>query len=184
MFHLPVPGTHFLYSALPAIFLGRRCGISDGKIAEALAAQKPLAMRGTVESKRGTSYIVDCYNANPSSMKIAVSSLVALTVPKRRVAIVGDMKELGRYSKKLHCELGALLAKNRIDRVIAVGEYAESVAEGATGAGMPSRRIRTVPTALETVGVARNMVKKGDVVLIKGSRGVHLETVFETIDEQ
>lgn len=180
-FHLPVPGRHFLYSALPAIFLGRRCGIPEEKIASALAAQKPLALRGTVENKRGASFVVDCYNANPSSIKSALASLVEMVGPKQRVAIVGDMRELGRYSKKLHRELGALLAESKVDRVIAVGEFAHDVADGAKKAGMPSRRIVTALSAEEAVALARKMVVKSDVVLIKGSRGVHLETVFEKL---
>jgi UDP-N-acetylmuramoyl-tripeptide--D-alanyl-D-alanine ligase len=179
-FHCPAPGRHFLYSALPAIFLGRRCGIPDEKIAEALAAQKPLALRGTSRKKRGASFIVDCYNANPSSMKIAVATLVETAAPKQRVAIVGDMRELGKYSKKLHEELGALLAKSKVDRVIAVGDFA-GVADGAIEAGMSSRRIRHDLHAEDAAAIAGKMVKKGDVVLIKGSRGVHLETVFEKV---
>jgi UDP-N-acetylmuramoyl-tripeptide--D-alanyl-D-alanine ligase len=182
VFQMPLPGLHFLYSALPAIFLGRRCGIPDRRIVCALAAQKPLALRGTIEKKRGASFIVDCYNANPSSMKSAVASLVTLAEPKRRVAIVGDMRELGRYSEKLHSELGALLAKSKVDRIIAVGEYAGSVARGATKAGMPASRIRTAVASDDAVAMARKTVTKGDIVLLKGSRGVHLETVFETFE--
>jgi UDP-N-acetylmuramoyl-tripeptide--D-alanyl-D-alanine ligase len=178
-FHCSAPGRHFLYSALPAIFLGRRCGIPDEKIAQALAAQKPLALRGYIEKKKGASFIVDCYNANPSSMNIALETLVETAAPEQRVAIVGDMRELGKYSKKLHRELGAMLAKSKVNRVIAVGDFAGDVADGAVEAGMPARRICTVCTAEDAVVVARKMVKQGDVVLIKGSRGVHLETVFE-----
>lgn len=178
-FRIPVPGRHFLYSALPAIFLGRRCGLPDEKIAEALAAQRPLALRGNVEKKRGVSFIVDCYNANPSSMKTAIETLVDMAPPKRRVAIVGDMRELGKYSKKLHIELGALLAGNKVDRIIAVGEFSGDVADGALQAGVPERRIRTTGNAGDAAVIAGKMVKEKDVVLIKGSRGVHLETVFE-----
>ena len=178
-FHLPVPGRHFLYSALPAIFLGRRCGIPDGKIARALAAVKPPALRGTVEKKRGASFIVDCYNANPSSMKCAIATLVEIARPEQRVAIVGDMRELGKYSKKLHSELGAVLAKSKVDRIIAVGEYAGEVAGGAIKGGMPSSRIWKAGNAEDAAAVARKVVAKHDVVLIKGSRGVRLETVLE-----
>jgi UDP-N-acetylmuramoyl-tripeptide--D-alanyl-D-alanine ligase len=178
-FHLPVPGRHFLYSALPAIFLGRRCGIPDERIASALAAQKPLALRGGIERKLSAAFIVDCYNANPSSMKSAIATLVEIAPPKHRVAIVGDMRELGRYSKKLHIELGVLLAESKVDRVIAVGEFAREVAAGAKKGGMPSRRIVTAMNAVDAVVLAKKKVSKSDVVLIKGSRGIHLETVFE-----
>jgi UDP-N-acetylmuramoyl-tripeptide--D-alanyl-D-alanine ligase len=179
VFRLSVPARHFLYSALPAVFLGRRCGIPDTEISRALAEQKPLSLRGTIEKKKGVSFIVDCYNANPSSMRSAVESLSEMADEPHRVAIVGDMLELGSYSKRLHRALGKTLADRAIRDVIAVGEYANDVAAGAIDAGMPKKKISIVPNAEAAVAVARAKAKKDDFVLVKGSRGIHLETVFE-----
>jgi UDP-N-acetylmuramoyl-tripeptide--D-alanyl-D-alanine ligase len=178
-FHLPVPGRHFLYSALPAIYLGRRCGVPDRKIGRALAAQKPCGLRGAIAKKKNVTFIVDCYNANPSSMKTAVATLVEMANPDRRVAIVGDMLELGKYSKKLHADLGRLLADSGVRKVIAIGQFARDVADGAVKAGMKSDRLFTAAKSEEAVPVAKEVVEPGEVVLLKGSRGVHLETVFE-----
>ncbi|MCU0609338.1 MAG: UDP-N-acetylmuramoyl-tripeptide--D-alanyl-D-alanine ligase [Chitinispirillaceae bacterium] len=178
-FHLPMAGRHFIYSALPAIFLGRRCGIADQQIAEAVAAQKPPAMRGAIESRKNARFIVDCYNANPSSMKSAVALLCEKTGRQHRVAIVGDMLELGKFSKRLHRDLGRLLAESGVRVVVAVGAFAGDVADGAVAAGMSPEKITAVATAEDAIAPAKSLIREGDVVLVKGSRGVHLETVFE-----
>ena len=179
-FHLPVPGRFYMYSALPAIFLGRRCGVPDSLIAVALAAQKPLSLRGAVEKNGEIRFIVDCYNANPSSMKSAIEGLCGMAPKGKRMAVVGDMLELGRYSVRLHHELGALLAESGVKKVVAVGAYAAAVLDGAVKAGMPARRLVASPTAEAAIPVVRKLAAPGDVVLLKGSRGVHLETVFES----
>jgi len=178
-FRLQVAGRHFIYSALPAVFLGRRCGIPDAKIAKALAAQRPFNMRGTVEKRKGVTFILDCYNANPSSMKNAVAMLADIADPGRRVAVVGDMLELGKYAKRLHHELGGMLVDGGVHKVIAAGQFAEDVADGAKKAGMDRKKIFTAAGPEEAAAMAKSIVEPGDVVLLKGSRGVHLETVLE-----
>jgi UDP-N-acetylmuramoyl-tripeptide--D-alanyl-D-alanine ligase len=178
-FRLEVPGRHFLYSALPAVFLGRRCGIPDDRIAQALAAQRPVALRGTVVDKHGIRFIVDCYNANPSSMKSAIGALLDLAGKRKKVAVVGDMLELGSHAKRLHRELGRSLAENGIKKVVAVGDWAGAVADGALAAGMKPERIRTAQKAEAAAGIVKRFVAPGEMVLLKGSRGMHLETVLE-----
>lgn len=180
-FGIAMPGRHFIYCALPAIFLGRRCGISDEAIAEALSDLKPVGMRGAVETKNGVKFIVDCYNANPSSMKSAIMYLSDITKSSKKCAIVGDMLELGKYSKRLHIELGRNLAKAGVKKILAVGEFGSFVAEGAVKEGVSSRSVFTSSTAENAVEVAKKMVSKGDTVLLKGSRGVHVETIFEKL---
>jgi len=178
-FRLAMPGRHFIYSALPAIFIGRRCGIPDDRIAKALLEQKPVTMRGAVEMKKGTRFILDCYNANPSSMKSAITYLSDITPEVNRVAIVGDMKELGKYASKLHQELGKNLVDAKVNKILAVGEFAEEIKKGAVTAGMSAGSIMIADCAGNAVEKAREIVVKGDTVLLKGSRGVQLETVFE-----
>ena len=167
-FHIPVPGRHFMYSALPAIYLGRLCGVPDRKIAQALAAQKPCSMRGTIEKKRGVTFIVDCYNANPSSMENAVATLVEMAKPDRRVAIIGDMLELGKYAKQLHADLGKLLAESGVRRLLAIGRFAQIVADGALNAGMDRKRIFTAAEAEDAAFMTKNLVESGDVVPAEG----------------
>jgi UDP-N-acetylmuramoyl-tripeptide--D-alanyl-D-alanine ligase len=178
-FKLAMPGRHFIYSALPAIYIGRRCGLPDDVIAEALKLQKPVSMRGAVEMKKGVRFILDCYNANPSSMKSGITYLSDITKASKKIAIVGDMLELGSYSKRLHQQLGKDLAAASVKKILAVGEFAEYIAKGAIQNGFPAKSVITVDNAEKAVVNARALAKEGDTVLLKGSRGVHLETIFE-----
>jgi UDP-N-acetylmuramoyl-tripeptide--D-alanyl-D-alanine ligase len=178
-FRLSVPGRYFLYSALPAVFLGRRCGIPDERIERVLSAARPADMRGTLKRKKGVRFIVDCYNANPSSMKSAINSLVEQAPRSKRIAVVGDMLELGRYATQLHRELGRTLAIKGMHTIVAVGDHAKTVANGALEQGMAAKQIMTAPKAADAVPIVRNKVAPGNVVLLKGSRSMHLETVFE-----
>lgn len=178
-FRLSMPGRHFIYSALPAICIGRRCGIPDKIIAEALASQKPVSMRGTVEIKNGVSFIVDCYNANPSSMKSAIAYLVDMAQSSKRVAIVGDMLELGSYSKRLHQELGKDLVNAGVKKIIAVGAFAAEVTNAAVKEGLSGKCVFVAENSEMAVNIAKAQIDEGDMVLLKGSRGIHLETVFE-----
>jgi len=178
-YSLQMPGRHFVYAALPAIFLGRRCGIPEKLIISALADQRPVSMRGGIEKKKGVSFIVDCYNANPSSMSSGLAYLADVSRPGSRVAIVGDMLELGKYSVKLHRELGKQIVKTGVKKLIAVGQFCHEVGRAAEKEGLPSGKIFTVENAGAAVDIARRVLCKGDTVLLKGSRGIHLETIFE-----
>jgi len=176
---LTMPGRHFIYSALPALFLGRYFGIDESAIIKSLAAMQPVAMRGTIEQKSGATFIVDCYNANPSSMKSALRLLQDVAGKSPSIAIVGDMLELGTYARRLHRALGQQLAHAGVARVIAVGEYASLIADGAVTAGMRANAITVASNSAEALTYAKKIVKPGSIVLLKGSRGVHLETVYE-----
>jgi UDP-N-acetylmuramoyl-tripeptide--D-alanyl-D-alanine ligase len=175
---LPVPARHFIYCALPAIYLGVKFGIPLESIRDAISAVQPGPMRGTVEQRRGATFVVDCYNANPSSMKSAIVYLGDVAGNRRRVAIVGDMLELGRYSKRLHMQLGRELAHAGVAKILAVGQFASTVAEGARTGDLAFDSIYTADSSESAVSIARQVINEGDVVLLKGSRGVHLETVY------
>ncbi|HMD68851.1 MAG TPA: UDP-N-acetylmuramoyl-tripeptide--D-alanyl-D-alanine ligase, partial [Chitinivibrionales bacterium] len=178
-FELPMPGMHFVYSALAAVAVARRFDIDKGRINAAFSALKPGPLRGTIEKKAGATFVVDCYNANPSSMKSGIELLCAVAGESPTVAIVGDMLELGKFSARLHVELGRQLAAAHVKRILAVGEYASAIAKGAIEGGMARKNILTAPDSSSAAPMARALVKSGDVVLLKGSRGVHLETVYE-----
>jgi UDP-N-acetylmuramoyl-tripeptide--D-alanyl-D-alanine ligase len=178
-YELSMPGRHFIYSALLAIYLGKYFGIDESRINRALKAMQPVPLRGTIEQKSGVKFIVDCYNANPSSMQSAIMLLNDVGEKNSKVAIVGDMLELGKYSRRLHAALGTQLAKAGVSRVLAVGEFAEVVAASAIKAGMKSTNVCTAKNNVEALTIARRFIRHGDIALLKGSRGVHLETVFE-----
>ncbi|MCL2182741.1 MAG: UDP-N-acetylmuramoyl-tripeptide--D-alanyl-D-alanine ligase [Chitinispirillia bacterium] len=177
---LSMPGRHFIYCALPAIYIAKRCGIDDNVIKKAIASLKPVSLRGKLEPKKGVKFIVDCYNANPSSMSNAIKYLVDVTPAKtKRAAIVGDMYELEQYTKKCHLKLGEELVKADIQKIIAVGKFADIVRDGAVKAGISPRKVFTAGNAAEALDLCRTVLKKGETVLLKGSRGVGLEKVFE-----
>ena len=180
-YRLSMIGRHFVYAALPAIFMAIQLGLSEAVIADALYAMKPDPMRGRVVKKAGKAFIVDCYNANPSSMQAGISLLQDVAGKRRKCAIVGDMLELGKYSKQLHRELGKQIVDAGVGKLIAVGEFARFVADGAMKQGMKPSKIYCAADANHAVHFARDIFKRGDVVLLKGSRGVKLENVFNKI---
>jgi UDP-N-acetylmuramoyl-tripeptide--D-alanyl-D-alanine ligase len=174
---LNMAGRHFVNNALPAIYLGRWFGISDTQIVKALAELKPDSMRGGILRKKGVSFIVDCYNANPSSMQSAIMLLKDTPASGRRVAITGDMLELGKFSNILHRQLGRRLGAAKIDELITVGEYSRLVAENAVASGMKKIHVHCASDAEEGLKLVRKVLKKGDTVLLKASRSVKLETI-------
>lgn len=183
LFRLRMPGRHFIYSALPAVFLGRRCGIPDEVISRALAEVQPVDMRGTIERRESVDFIVDCYNANPSSMKSALLYLNDCRPEGRKIAVVGEMLELGKFSGRLHAELGRTIARSGVDRLIAVGPSSEKIIRGALEGGMKASSMKQAASAVEALPLVRKTVREGDTVLVKGSRGIHLETIVERFSE-
>jgi len=179
-YFLTMPGRHFIYCALPAIYIAKRCGISGDIIQNAIASLKPVSLRGKLELKKGIRFIVDCYNANPSSMSNAIKYLVDVTPESgNRVAVTGDMGELEGYSRKLHLKLGEELVKADVQKIIAVGQFSKYVEEGAVKAGLSKGKIFTAVDSEEALNLCRSVLKKGETVLLKGSRFVGLERVFE-----
>ncbi len=181
---LPMLGRHFVYGALPAIFLARQLSIPEKVIADALRNFKVDPMRGRIITQRGYTFIVDCYNANPSSMKAGINLLSEVSKKDKRCAIVGDMMELGKYSKRLHAQIGRQLVNAHVKKIIAVGNFAESIAEGAVKQGMKPKYIQCVEDAKAATACAKKSLKKGDTVLLKASRAVKLEHVVENFTEQ
>ena len=179
-YFLTMPGRHFIYCALPAIHIAKRCGIPYNVIKKTIASLKPVSLRGKLERKKGVKWIVDCYNANPSSMSSAITYLEDVTPDKAcRAAVIGDMYELERYTRNCHIKLGEELVKANVQKVIAVGKFARYVKEGAVKAGLPNGKIFTADDSEEALSLCRSVLKKGETVLLKGSRGVGLEKVFE-----
>jgi UDP-N-acetylmuramoyl-tripeptide--D-alanyl-D-alanine ligase len=181
-FAVPVWGRHHLGAALAAVGVGRLLGINLKEMAEALAAFDPLPMRCEVIEVRGATIINDAYNASPTSMLAALELLRDFDAPGRRVVVSGDMAELGDESAREHFRLGdAIVSRCGADLVIACGEFARDVIEGARAAGMsPARSIpcRTTSEALPFLGQA---ILPGDVVLVKGSRGMNMQHVVDAL---
>jgi UDP-N-acetylmuramoyl-tripeptide--D-alanyl-D-alanine ligase len=126
--------------------------------------------------------IDDTYNANPASMRAAVSTLARVKGEGRGIAILGDMRELGESAAALHRELGAYCAGTDVERLYASGDFADAVAEGARSAGMAADRIMTGGKE-DILKDILNQVRPHDCILVKGSRGMKMETVVNGLKQ-
>ena len=183
--HLPVSipllGHHNAANALAAIAVARRLRLSYEPILAGLATAKKPDMRLQLSDVNGVTLLNDAYNANPASMKAALETLQTLPTKGRRIAVVGDMKELGESSDQLHEEMGAFAAKSGIDTLVCVGKQAALIAGVARRVGMAQDRVQIFPDAQSAAAAFPAGLDIGDVVLLKASRGMHLEVVAEAI---
>jgi len=179
---LPVPGRHNVYNALAAAAVALRLAVRIDRIAEGLsvASMTPMRME-TFTSASGVIVVNDAYNANPSSMAAAVDTLAEMQVNGKRVAVLGDMAELGSLSELAHFHIGEQVARQPIDLLITVGARALRIADGAKAKGMPPGAVRACLSADEAVEVLDDALSPGDAVLVKASRVMGLETIVEGI---
>ena len=179
---VPVWGRHHLTSALVAIAVGLEFGMTCGEIAEALAGFQPPEKRCEVTQSAGARWIDDSYNASPSAMRAALDVLREMDAPGEHVVVCGDMKELGDSSRQWHRRLGQEVVTHcGADRLIACGDHAQDVVSAAREAGMPAARATFVSDAQATIPIVWAVVRRGDAVLVKGSRVMGMERVLEAI---
>ena len=177
-------GAHNLSNALAAAAVGQCLAMSGALIAQGLARFRPATMRSQVSRWRGIRIINDCYNANPASMKAAIDLLIHLGSGSRTIAVLGDMLELGPQSLALHREAGIYLAGCGVTYLIACGALGLGLAEGAREAGMASDRVREAPDAVAAAAILQTLVRAGDVVLLKASRGVRMERAITLLTQR
>lgn len=181
---LAVPGRHNVYNGLAAAAIGLRVGLGPDDISAGLGRASAGEMRmQTFTSAGGVHVINDAYNANPTSMRAAIETLAGISTAERRIAVLGDMAELGSLAELAHFRIGEELAGLPIDVLVTVGERAARIADGARAEGMPSDRVRPCVTADEASEVLDDLLEPGDVVLVKASRVMGLERVVEGIVE-
>jgi UDP-N-acetylmuramoyl-tripeptide--D-alanyl-D-alanine ligase len=179
---LSVPGRHNVYNALAAAAVGLHLGVPLDRLSDALCAATVSAMRMEVfTSADGVTVINDAYNANPVSMQAAVLTLAEMDSASRRIAVLGDMAELGSLTELAHFRIGESVARLPIDELVSVGPRARHIADGARAEGMPADRIHSCETAEEAAEVLRGTVGHNDAVLVKASRVMGLESVVEEI---
>jgi UDP-N-acetylmuramoyl-tripeptide--D-alanyl-D-alanine ligase len=174
---LPVPGLHMVQNALLAVAAGRVFGLSLEECAAGLVAAPLTKARLQVKEIRGVQFLDDSYNANPDSMKAALRTLVELDADGQRIAVLGEMRELGDESERGHREVGEIAAALKVDHLIAIGNAAASIAEAAKQAGLENSS--TVASTAEAAELLTDLVAPGDLVLIKGSRLARTEQVIE-----
>jgi UDP-N-acetylmuramoyl-tripeptide--D-alanyl-D-alanine ligase len=171
-------GEHNIYNALAAVTVAVAAGADPVGAAEMLSAYQPEEMRQHIQKRGQQTLIVDCYNASPTSMKAAIDMLCDMK-PKdggRRVAVLGDMLELGEDSPKYHAEIGEYAAEKGIDLLVCYGKNAQYIAKRADELGMHAGYSEEKQKILNFL---KFKLKPGDVVLFKGSRGIHLEEIID-----
>jgi UDP-N-acetylmuramoyl-tripeptide--D-alanyl-D-alanine ligase len=183
---LALDGGHNAVNAIAAIEVARHLGVPDDRIAAALGSVEPPAMRFVRRDLGGVVVIDDAYNANPESVKASLGAFAEITrasdhAPPRRVAILGAMLELGERSEDLHVEVGECAGRTDLTHLIVVRTHGGDVlARSAADAGF-SGGILLVEDAAEAGRRAVELVEPGDMVLVKGSRGIGLEVVVEAL---
>jgi len=178
---LKVYGNHNVMNALAAIAVAMHYGISPQKAAEGLAEYEPIAMRGQIKTVNGITWIDDTYNASPDSMKSGAQVMLSLE-GKRHIAVFADVLELGEASEQLHREVGAFLAAlteqgRTTDILVTVGTQAAFIADEAKKQGI--KRAVSFSSNTEATEFLKNTLTVGDVVLVKGSRGMHTEEIVK-----
>jgi UDP-N-acetylmuramoyl-tripeptide--D-alanyl-D-alanine ligase len=177
---LPLPGPHFMWNFAAAAAAAQRLGASPDEIAAVAPGLRAAEHRGRVmRLGEDVTLLDDCYNSNPAAVEAAVLAL-SLAPTGRRIAVLGDMLELGPEAAALHERTGAL-AGPRLDVIVSVGELAAGFLRGAARTGLPGSNLVSVEDAAAAAAVVLELVRPGDAVLVKGSRGVHLERVVEAL---
>jgi UDP-N-acetylmuramoyl-tripeptide--D-alanyl-D-alanine ligase len=164
-------GSHLVMAALAAAAAGQLLGLTDDEISRGLLSYVPIDGRAKVTDTGHIILIDDCYNANPNSVMSAITSLSAL--PNRRVAILGDMLDLGVLSNELHHEIGSFAAQSGIDCLICNGEKAAFIYEGYMSTG--GHFAKYFPVKADLTAAIPKLIKKDDAVLVKASNGMKFD---------
>lgn len=176
-----VIGTQQLYAPAAALATALALGVSiETALASLKQYQPPPGRARMLEGKGGSILIDDSYNASPAAVEEALNSLSLVASAKRRIAVLGDMLELGRYSVSEHERIGTIAAE-KADMVVVVGPRAAGIGAGALTAGMKESHIHALATSAEAAAYLAGIVGAGDVVLVKGSQGVRMERIVEEL---
>jgi UDP-N-acetylmuramoyl-tripeptide--D-alanyl-D-alanine ligase len=174
---LPVPGLHMVQNAILAVAAGRVFNLSLEDCAAGLVAAPLTKARLQIKEIQGVHFLDDSYNANPDSMKAALHTLVELDADGKRIAVLGEMRELGSESEPSHREVGEIAAALKVDHLITIGNVAATIAHAAEHAGL--KKSVAVQSTLEAADLLNQIAAPGDLVLIKGSRAARTEDVIE-----
>jgi UDP-N-acetylmuramoyl-tripeptide--D-alanyl-D-alanine ligase len=181
--HVPAMGEHNIYNALASIAVGLEYDISMENIMKGILLFKPEKMRLDIFQSKGIKVLNDCYNASPTSMEAALKVLRQMDHKNRKIAILGDMLEMGEWAFEAHKKIGENVVENNIDYLITVGYNGKSIALGALEAGMMKENIFSFDTNEEVIKFIDSFLQDGDAILIKASRGMKMESISEHIRE-
>lgn len=173
---MSLEGRHYVPDALAAVAVGMELGVNPSKIQENLSQFRNMAGRQEIFTAKGCTIIKDCYNAGPESMAAALKVLG--NKPGRHVAVLGDMLELGVCTQAEHYRVGRIAAE-KADLLLAYGPSGSRMISGALTGGMPDTKARAFTDRDQLVATLKRLVKPGDVLLFKGSRGMHMELILD-----
>jgi len=181
--NLKTPASFMVSNALAASAVGYCIGLTAEEIRDGLTDFEPVKGRmNIIETRKGIKIIDDTYNANPGSMEAAIETLKSLKENNRGILVAGDMLELGKHSASLHRKIGSISAESDISKLYATGEFAEALATGAMEEGMDHRHI-FIGAKEEILNDIINWLGPNDWVLVKGSRGMAMESTVEGLRE-
>jgi UDP-N-acetylmuramoyl-tripeptide--D-alanyl-D-alanine ligase len=179
----PLLGTGNLLNLLAAAAVAVEMGVPAGAIAERAATMKPAPRRGELQRlPGGITLIDDSYNSSPAALKQSLETVAAATGSARKIAVLGEMLELGEHADRLHQECGRAAAAAGLDLLIVVGgDPARRLAEAARAAGMDAASVIHVPASAAAADLTGQKVRPGDLVLVKGSRGIRTDVVVDRL---
>ncbi len=175
---IPIPGHHMVYNALAGALVGQELGLTPDEIKAGIEALVPVSGRNNLIETDSLMIIDDCYNANPISTKASID--VLSLADNHKVAILGDMFELGENEKELHFGVGEHAAKNNIDLVVCIGALSANTARGAKSKGA---NVLHFETKADFLAEAQNVLKKGDAVLVKASNRMAFREIVENLQQ-
>jgi len=183
--YLPLPGQGNVENALAAWAVCSRFGLTIDDFAEAVKTLPTIPMRAEFLQIGTLTVLNDCYNANPASMKNALDILanIGSSQNRRLVFVCGDMAELGKQSRRLHAELGRLIARAKVQLLLAVGEFAQVTAEAAERSAKQDLQTKCFKNTASVCNKLEKFIKEYDIILVKGSRMARLEMVIEKLKE-
>jgi len=180
--HVPAPGVHNIYNALAAIAAGIEMNIPVEDIIKGIGEFLPGKMRLNIIDLNGIKIINDAYNASPQSMEVAINVLKDVASGNNRtIAVLGDMLELGDLSVNAHRDVGKYAVKKDVSYIFTVGEKSKDILEGAIEAGVGKDRVQHFKNNTEAGKFLIDFVKPGDVLVVKGSRGMKMEEIVNLL---
>jgi UDP-N-acetylmuramoyl-tripeptide--D-alanyl-D-alanine ligase len=174
-------GTHNVYNALAAFAVGSLLELGPQQIKQRLERYLPSELRMELVQVKGIRVINDSYNANPVSMEKALQTLKDMSATGRKIAVLADMLELGEKAEDLHLKVGRKVARLGLDGLVAVGELAGCIAQGAKDEGMSPGKVRTFGDNQKASFYLLENLRDGDLVLVKGSRKMETEEVVSAL---
>ena len=179
IYKVPVGGDHFIYNALSAIAVANLFNVSAKEIQDGIINFELSSNSMSVSVTEGITLIDDSYNANFDSMSYAIKYLTSL--PGRRIAVLGSMKELGKFSESLHRKIGALVAKEKIDILITVGDEAKFINEEAINNGYNKDKSYHFETNKEAIAFINSIKRSEDNILVKASNSLNFKEIVDNI---